>query len=179
MKNRAGRQIHRSRQGPSLAGGLHFLFAPLPLSLVNRTFGRMMAAVSAKRPELFERLTGHYHKKILIDPTNLPFVIELSPDPLRPRLRAHRRGAIRVADARISGSFLTLLGLIDGRLDGDALFFSRDIKVEGDTEAVVSLRNALDDIEGTIAQDVASFFGPPGRAALSLTRRIGNRVSRA
>ena len=39
------------------------------------------------------------------------------------------------------------------------------------TEAVVSLRNALDDIEGSIAQDVADAFGPPGRIALDILRR--------
>ena len=76
-------------------------------------------------------------------------------------------------DARIAGKFLTLLAVADGRLDGDALFFTRELVVEGDTEAAVCLRHALDDLEGSIADDVADMFGPPGRAALALLRRVG------
>ena len=37
-----------------------------------------------------------------------------------------------------------LLKLMEGRVDGDALFFSRTLNIEGDTEAVLTLRNAVD-----------------------------------
>ncbi|AGH97674.1 hypothetical protein A11S_851 [Micavibrio aeruginosavorus EPB] len=62
--------------------------------------------------------------------------------------------------------------MIDGRYDGDALFFSRDIYIEGDTEAVVCLRNALDDIDGNIADYVAHFFGKPGKKILNIARKV-------
>ena len=62
--------------------------------------------------------------------------------------------------------------MVDGHLDGDALFFSRELIVEGDTEAVVVLRNALDDLDGSIADDVAAFYGAPGQAALTKFRKI-------
>lgn len=65
---------------------------------------------------------------------------------------------------------MTLLGMIDGRYDGDALFFTRDLIVEGDTEAVVCLRNALDDVEGNVADDVATFFGAVGKRILKIAR---------
>ena len=65
---------------------------------------------------------------------------------------------------------MTLLGMIDGRYDGDALFFTRDLIVEGDTEAVVCLRNALDDVEGSVADDVATFFGALGKRILKIAR---------
>ena len=65
--------------------------------------------------------------------------------------------------------------MVDGRLDGDALFFSRDLQVSGDTEAVVSLRNALDDLEGSVADDVAAVFGTPGRFALGGLRALRSR----
>lgn len=55
-----------------------------------------------------------------------------------------------------------------------ALFFTRELVIEGDTEAAVCLRNALDDLDGSIADDIADMFGPPGRAALALLRRVGN-----
>lgn len=62
--------------------------------------------------------------------------------------------------------------MVDGRYDGDALFFTRDLRVEGDTEAIVCLRNALDDVEGSVADDIAAFFGLPGRKFLEIARRM-------
>jgi predicted lipid carrier protein YhbT len=50
-----------------------------------------------------------------------------------------------------------LLGMIDGTYDGDALFFSRDLTIEGDTEAVLALRNALENAEF----DPATVIGLP------------------
>ena len=55
---------------------------------------------------------------------------------------------------------LALLGLIDGSYDGDALFFSRDLVVEGDVEAVLALRNAIDDAGVDLVADTAALFGP-------------------
>jgi predicted lipid carrier protein YhbT len=87
-------------------------------------------------------------------------------------LKACRRSRKTAHDARIAGTFLTLLDMVDGRLDGDALFFTRDLIIEGDTEAVVVLRNALDDLEGSVADDIAAAFGFPGRMALAALRRV-------
>lgn len=144
-----------------------------PLFPFQPALRRAVHRVARSRPEIFDRLGEHACKSFLIDPVNLPFPILLCPDPDRLSLSAVRREPPFACDARIAGSALTLLAMVDGRLDGDALFFSRDIQVSGDTEAVVSLRNALDDLEGSIADDVASAFGPPGRAALAVLRRIG------
>ena len=66
---------------------------------------------------------------------------------------------------------MLLLELIDSEQDGDAAFFSRDLEVLGNTEAVVRLRNALDDVEGSIAEETADMFGPFGRAVLARLRR--------
>jgi predicted lipid carrier protein YhbT len=54
------------------------------------------------------------------------------------------------------------MGLIDGSYDGDALFFSRDLVVEGDVEAVLALRNAIDDAGVDLVADTAALFGPLG-----------------
>jgi predicted lipid carrier protein YhbT len=148
--------------------------APLPLFPLQPLLGRIVRKIAAQRPEIFGRIGPHIHKCFQIDPVNLPFVLMLHPDPAAPRLRAARRRDAPAYDARIAGSFLTLLAVADGRLDGDALFFTRELVVEGDTEAAVCLRNALDDLDGSIADDIADMFGPPGRAALALLRRAGN-----
>ncbi len=148
------------------------LFAPLPLPAIQPVLGHVLRTISTKRPELSARLGAHKRKRFLIDPTNMPFVMVLRPDPDDLSLRAYRRDGLPQFDARIAGTLLTLLDMIDGRLDGDALFFSRDLSVEGDTEAVVCLRNAIDDVEGSIADDIAEVFKAPGRATLSALRRL-------
>jgi len=147
--------------------------APVPLFLLQPVLGRIVRRIARLRPEIFGRIGPHVKKSFQIDPVNMPFVLVLHPDPANPRLHAARRHAAPRPDARIAGSFLTLLAVADGRLDGDALFFTRELIIEGDTEAAVCLRHALDDLEGSIADDVADMFGPPGRAVLALLRRVG------
>lgn len=148
------------------------LLAPLPLFPLQPALHRIIHSIVRKKPEIFHRIGPHKNKMFLIDPLNMPFVLLLRPDPQQPLLRAYRRTDPIQYDARIAGTFLTLLDMIDGRLDGDALFFSRDLIVEGNTEAVVCLRNALDDMDGSIADDVVSVYGLPGRTFLAMMRRI-------
>lgn len=145
---------------------------PIPVSVYDPILARVSRMIARKHPGLFKRLGAYAHKTFLIEFSNLPFVMVLRPDPDKVEMKAYRTSNGLTWDAKISGSFLHLFRLLDGRLDGDAIFFSRDLKVEGDTEAIVRLRNALDDVEGSIASDVADFFGPPGRIGLTLLRRI-------
>lgn len=146
------------------------LLAFVPLALIQPILGHIAAHVARDRPELFARLGVHAQKRFLVDPIDLPFVLILSPDNNRPTLRAYRRYEKPVHDAGIAGKFLNLLDMIDGSQDGDALFFSRDLRVTGDTEAVVALRNALDDFEGSALESVIGSFGPLAKpAALVVT----------
>jgi len=151
------------------------LLAPVPLALLQPIFSRIATHVARTRPEVFNRLGAHAGKRFLIDPIDLPFVLVLTPEPERPHMTAHRRHEQPAHDARIAGIFFNLLDMIDGSLDGDALFFSRDLQISGDTEAVVALRNALDDFEGSaLASAVASFgpFSAPAGMALSAVRAL-------
>lgn len=148
------------------------VLAPVPLPLLQPLLQRVIVHAARTRSGLFDRLGAHSRKRYLIDPLNMPFAFLLCPDPDNPKLRACRRPAPGAYDARIAGTFLTLLDMVDGQLDGDAVFFSRDLTIEGDTEAVVVLRNALDDLDGSIVDDIASAFGAPARLALGTLRRI-------
>ncbi len=152
------------------ANPLTDLTAPALTVLLAPLLGRVVKSLSRKHPAIFERLGPHTKTGYIIDPTNLPFALFLQPDPERPVLRAVARRALPTHEALIRGSFDTLFELIDADADGDAVFFSRDLIIEGNTEAVVSLRNALDDVDGSIAADTADLFGPPGRLALGFLR---------
>ncbi len=156
-------------------GGLGRFLPPPPLFLLQPILWRVVRRVAELHPSLFDRLGPHRASRFVIDAKGLPFVLVLVPDPDNLSMRAVARNREPACDARIAGGFFDLLGLVDGVSDGDALFFSRDLDISGNTEAVVCLRNALDDVEGSIAGDVAGLFGPPGRAALSALRRAGQR----
>jgi predicted lipid carrier protein YhbT len=133
----------------------------LPLDLALRRF---VTSLADRHPSLFSRLGEQAEKRFLIDPTDLAFGFLLRPDPALPRLEAIKRGAdgaIETSwDARIAGPLAALVGMVHGALDGDALFFSRDIVIEGDTEAVLALRNAVDDAEIDLVEELAATTGP-------------------
>lgn len=135
--------------------------------LLNRTVRK----IAAKHSSLFARLGPHRGTDYLIDPVELPFALHLRPDPDALIFRAVPRDALPPVKATIRGGFMLLLQLMDADEDGDAAFFSRGLTIAGDTEAVVRLRNALDDADGSIAEDAAALFGLPGRAILHRLRR--------
>lgn len=153
-------QLGSKRFGGVKLGGIARLVPPLPLFALQPLLDRIVATVAKRRPELFARLGDNCKKRFLIDPSNLPFFLLLVPDPEKPSLKAFNRGREVECDVCISATFRTHLKMIDSQTDGDALFFNRDLKITGDTEAIVALRNALDDMDGTLAGDVAASFGP-------------------
>ena len=151
------------------------LLAFVPLALLQPLLGHIATHVAKSHPSLFARLGSHTSKRFLIDPTDLPFVLVLIPDAAKPYLKAYRRYESPPHNAGIAGTFFDLLDMIAGSLDGDALFFSRDLRITGDTEAIVALRNALDDVDGDIAETILNAFGPlsgPATLALSAFRAV-------
>ena len=158
--------------------GISRLLPPPPLFLLQPILARVVRRVAELHPSLFDRLGPHRKARFVVEARGLPFLLLLVPDPENLVFRAVSRQREPASDARISGKFFDLLGLVDGDSDGDALFFSRDLDITGNTEAVVCLRNALDDVEGSIAEDVAGLFGAPGRAALAALRRARDRRER-
>lgn len=142
---------------------------PLPTGLLQPALDVMVSVLRRRHPGAFNRLAELPDAEILVDPVDLPmaFIMRLGPKGLRLRL-AHRAGA--QADAVIRGSFRHLLDLLEGRTDGDALFFSRDLSIEGDTAAVVALRNAVDGEDIDLAADLAAVLGPFARLLMPARR---------
>ncbi|OCK59325.1 sterol-binding protein [Bradyrhizobium sp. LMTR 3] len=132
---------------------------PLPLGPLQLPLSLVLRSVVARHPHIFERLGEHAHKRFGLEPSDLPFSFVLAPHPETPSLVAVRSLPAGIP-VRIAGPLLALLGLIDGSYDGDALFFSRDLVVEGDVEAVLALRNAIDDAGVDLVADTAALFGP-------------------
>ena len=119
-------------------------------------------------PGLIDRLGSYADRRFAIDPTDLPVTLLLCPDRARMRITLHRR--LPEADVHIAGPLAALLGLVHGTWDGDALFFSRDLVVEGDTSAALALRNAIDDAELDLGAEIAGLTGPFARLLTGIIR---------
>lgn len=137
-----------------------------------------LRSLARRRPEAFERLGEFSKARFLIDPTDLPFAFHVVPDGEAATVRATGKSGAAASDVVIRGPILLLLGILDGTLDGDALFFHRAISVSGRTEAVVALRNAIEDAE-LRPSDLLGLSGAAARLAdsgilggLSLARQI-------
>jgi len=142
-----------------------------PLSLSLTVYARTIAR---RHPGLFRRLGDYDRARFILDPTDLPFVILLEPESGAPRVTLMRQP--RESDAQIKGPLAALLGLVHGAFDGDALFFSRDLVVQGDTAAALALRNAVDDAELDFAREIEDMSGPFARPLRQLIHFAQSRT---
>ncbi len=150
-----------------------------PLAPLRPVFQQLMAGLLRRHPEMFERLGEHGRAVFLIDPVDLPVVFIMRPDAGRPRLTPHGRDDIPRWDAAVRGPLPRLISMVNGKEDGDALFFSRDIVIEGDTEAVLALRNAIDDAGVDLVEEIEALLGPFGRLLGLLRERLSPLLDRA
>lgn len=140
---------------PIFDRALRFLpLMPLQLSLMLT-----LRRVVANHPQIFVRLGVHADKRFGIDPVDLPVAFVLEPRRKSSSITVVRK-LPRDISSRIAGPLDGLIGLIDGSYDGDALFFSRALIVEGDVEAVVALRNAIDSESIDLVAEAAAMMGP-------------------
>lgn len=154
---------------PTLLAGLPLKAPPLryPLQLLANA---AMSIMLRQHPRVFERLNDFNGADILVIFSDLPFRIILHINQQKSYLRVIDPQKTVTARATIRSPFLSLRDLMEGRLDGDALFFSRDLIVEGDTELIVALRNAVDGEEIDLVDDVLSQLGPFTRPAQYVTK---------
>ena len=153
---------------PAVPSPLAFGLRLVPLAPLAQALTMLSRRMIAGHPGLIERLGPFADRRFAIDPTDLPVTLLMQPDRSRMRITLHRRPP--AADARIAGPLAALLGLVHGTWDGDALFFSRDLVIEGDTSAALALRNAIDDAELDLGAEIAALAGPMSRL---LTPLIG------
>lgn len=140
---------------------LGWLARPLPVWPVERLLDEVARRIVQRNPALFERLPIANAVRLRLLPLDLPwqFVIRLAP----------ARVSVRVLDAAatppscaalIEGPLERLVACATGVGDGDAMFFAGDIRITGDTELVVAIRNALDDADVAPAHELAAMAGP-------------------
>jgi len=160
--------VARSRHATTPAW-IEFAVRAIPLPIANIALRRLLLGIIRNHPESFERVEPYAATAFLIEPTDIPieFLIRIgSSEPLV----CQRRSTTCIWDARITGPMASLLALIQGTLDGDALFFSREITIEGDTDAILAMRNAMDAAEISLPHELADLFGPLSPLAQRMER---------
>jgi predicted lipid carrier protein YhbT len=158
-------------------GFVQTLVRPLPRLPLSIALTHIVRRLAVRRPEAFERLADYDSLALLIDPSDLPFGFRVLLAGERSRVDVVADTAVCDVAARVRAPLLVLMGLLDGTYDADALFFSRDLTIEGDTEAVLAVRNAIEEAELTPAE-LLGLGGAPARLldraasdGLSLLRR--------
>ena len=131
-----------------------------------------------RRPQLLSRLGEAAGRVIRVQPKAWPVVFLIRLDGRSGSVQARPASDPGEADANIEAPLETLLDILEGRIDGDAAFFSSDLWIDGDTVSVLSLRNALEEAELSLA-DLLPWSLPPGMEwpVSEVLRGIGRRLA--
>ena len=148
-----------------------------PARLVDAALSRAANGISARHPELLRRLAPFDGKimTIVIEDIGVSLDLHLG-SPMALTLAGRTR---RVGDALVSGNWLALVAMLEGRVDGDALFFSRALSFQGDTELVLAVRNAIDGAGVNLLAEIAAILGPCAPAFRRLAPAAFGSIVRA
>ncbi len=146
----------------AMPGLVRDLVRPLPRLPLAVFLTHMVRRLAYRYPEVFERLGDYSSISLMIDPIDLPIRFRLLLVGPRSRVDVVVDDEPAEAAAHVRAPLLLLLGLLDGTYDADALFFSRDLTIEGDTEVVLAVRNAIEDADLRPAE-LVGLSGPLAR----------------
>ena len=152
------------------------LLPALPARMVERGAALLLRRLARAEPRLIAALAALPPTRIGIAAAELPYRLVLgfggAPISLRrPAIAASGAGE-PPPDATMAGRLGALIALLEGRIDGDALFFARDLTVTGNSAAVVALRNTLDRHAIDLAGTALGLLGPFARPARAAGRRL-------
>jgi predicted lipid carrier protein YhbT len=151
----------------------------VPGILMQPVLDLLAATVARRHGAVFERLAPWAGASFLIAPTGLRrgFLLQLRTPPRPPRLSVVDLDGEHGATAVLRGALPVLCDLLEGRIDGDAAFFERQLRFEGDTSAVLALRNATDGEEIDLVGDLVASLPPVLRPAAMIADAIGRRIA--
>lgn len=148
-----------------------------PARMTDAMLSRAAASISARHPQLLQRLAPFDGKVLTIVIEDVGAALDLrlgSPIALTLTGRSRRSG-----DAMVSGNWLALVAMLEGRVDGDALFFSRALSFQGETDLVLAIRNAIDGAGLDLVAEIAAVLGPGAPAFRRLAPAMLGSVMRA
>jgi len=120
-----------------------FFLKFVPAFIIKIVVKRGVYSIKKKHPDVMERLSTTYGKTVYAFFTDLNYGVLTKISENKTIVEKYKAREIK-ADLLLKGNFFDLISIIEGKMDGDALFFSRKIEVEGDTEMLITIRNAFD-----------------------------------
>ena len=136
-------------------------------SLLQPFVDILLGFLVRNHPRVIDRLKAEGAPSFLIEPVDLPLVFFFQT--ATPKITVGKSSDVLSGlgqqDATIRGPLFALIDMLEGRVDGDSLFFTRALEIEGNTEAVLLLRNAVDDAEIDLKQEILKALGPLAPAA--------------
>ncbi len=126
---------------------MRLLAAPAGVLPLGFLLTRSLRDLARRKPGLFDRLGEHARAVFFIDPTDLNYAFLIVPDGGNAEVKMVGKKDSGAGEVSVRGPLLSLLGLLDGTFDGDALFFSRSIAISGKVDALLALRNAIEDAD--------------------------------
>lgn len=163
------------RSAPIAAAVLSLVPVPVLAGLV----AVLVRGMRRRHPRLLRNFCQLEPAVVHIEPTDLPQRFAITFGGGRMDVRVLLRKDSRPADATIRASLVSLINLLEGRIDGDSMFFTRDIEITGSTAVIVAVRNTLDREEIMLRDDIAALFGPLERPARRAGRLIEAGLGRA
>nr|WP_294554093.1 SCP2 sterol-binding domain-containing protein [uncultured Rhodopila sp.] len=159
----------------------------IPGPVLARLTVLLTRAMRRRHPRLVANFARLDPAVVHVFPSDLPhrFAIEFGGGKMDVRVlpgadvRARPGDEPLAPDAEIRGNLMALIDLLEGRTDGDAMFFSREIEITGSTAVIVAVRNTLDREEIAITDEIAAIFGPFERPARRIARGVDDAIGRA
>lgn len=151
----------------------------MPPTALARIVEGVVRQMERRHPKLFKNLAELPTAIVHLCPTDLPhaFVLKTGQQPVFFGVLDDQ--SAKIPNARVAGTLEALIDMLEGRADGDTLFFSRDIQVTGDTAVIVGLRNTLDREEIALYDEILALCGPfekPVGLALDIGGRVAGKV---
>ncbi len=162
---------------PSKFPFTRFAMRALPSPFVQRMIDALMRRMRSVHPRLFSNLERLDAATVLIEPLDVRHRFVLTFGGGESLLEVAQDN--EACDATIKGRLSALLDMLEGRIDGDKLFFSRELEISGNTAVVVALRNTLDREEINLLGDATSLLGPfadPARKVIVLADAFAERM---
>jgi predicted lipid carrier protein YhbT len=123
--------------------------------LLQQAINKLVQMFSDLHPNVINRMAEFTPAIIILNPIDMPFsfLVEFT---------ANNMNILIIDDQHYTGDDITkisatlsfFLNMLEGELDGDALFFSRQLIIEGDTTIIVALRNILEAENIDINKDI-------------------------
>ena len=154
-----------------------FVASTAPLLPLNKALGLIVHRLVRKHPDVMDRLAPIAGTRFLITASDigLSFLVLIQAQTIQAQAV---RGRTPV-DVSVKGPIRQLVALLEGDLDGDALFFSRDLVIEGDTELLLTLRNAVDSANIELQREIPLLFAPFDQAAATVFTTANSAFHRA